>query len=247
MSEQGPNTILLNQIDALQGGEDLKTSRYNSVLAQYDWMPAQKISFTIFGQFIRHTRPVSDIYFPLEGSATPVMVQRYVNSGFLNQWKYGGSIALRLLDGNLTCNLNATGLNYDRRGVQEYRGDYLHLSAEATYSIGNFYFSGYYSHRNKSISAVHRNERPEYYYLMAGWGNGNLHISARANNFCRTSWNGARSLLVAESYRKETQLSGTTYHQWFKLSVSYSIPYGKKLSDRQDVQTPGGASSAILN
>ncbi len=247
MNEQGPNTVMLNQIDALRGGTDLKTSRYNSVLAQYDWIPAQKISFTLFGQFIRHTRPVSDLYFPMEGSATPVMVRSYVNSGFLNQWKYGGSVALRLIDGNLTCKLNVTGTSYNRRGVQEYRGDYLHLSAEATYSLGNFYFSGYYSHRNKSISAMYRNERPEYYYLMAGWGNGNLHISARANNFCRASWSGVRSLLVAENYRKETQLSGVTYHRWFEFSVSYSIPYGKKLSDRQDIQTPSGASSAILH
>ncbi len=246
MSEQGSNTIMLNQIDALQGGTDLKTSRYNSALAQYDWMPSQILSFAVFAQFIRHTDPVSDIYFPVEGSATPVMVRRYVNSGFLNQWKYGGSIALRLLDGNLSCKLNVNGRSFDRQGVQCYSGTYLNLSAEATYSVGDFYFSGYYQPRNKNITATYKNENPEYYYLLAGWGNGNLNISARANNFCRASWKGTRSLIATENYSQEIVRSGITYHKWFELSLSYSISYGKKLSDRQDVQSLPGASTGIL-
>lgn len=246
LSEQGPNRIMLNQIEALQGNPDLKTSRFNMAYAQYEWLPSNAVSLSAYGKFSRQSNPISDTYTPLAESATPVMVRSYANNGYFNNWSYGAAVALRLLDGDLSCRVGLEGNSYDRHGVQNYRDTYLSITAMATYSIKDFYFTGYFQPRSRQINVGAIAEIPEYYFLEAGWGNGNLNVSLRANNFFRTSWNGIKNTIITDTYRQSSTALTAIYHRWFGVSVSYSIPYGKKISDRQGVYVPASAASAIM-
>lgn len=246
LSEQGPNMVIQNQIEALQGNPDLKTSRFNMAYAQYEWLPSNVFSLSAYGKFSRQTNPISHTYTPLEGAATPVMVQTFANNGYYNNWTYGANAGLRLLNGNLSCNIGVEGNSYDRRGVQNYRHTCLNITAMATYSVKGFFFSGYYKPRFKQINVVSIAEIPEYYFLEAGWGNGNLIVSLHANNFFRTSWEGIRRSITTDVYSQSSTSLSSNYHRWFGIGVSYSFSYGRKVSDRQGVYTPASAASAIL-
>ncbi len=246
LSLQGSNMQIQNQIDAIQGNPDLNAYRYNAVKLQYLWLPTNILSLSAYGGFRRMTDPVSYIYEPLESSTTPIMVRNLINCGFLNNWNYGGAINLKFINNTLAIRAGISGEYVNLKGTQPYRGNLISFDLSAMYSIKNYWSQFIYNSKNKNISPTSQIEIPQYYSFGLGWGNGNLNIAIKANNFFNSKWDANKKTINTYNYKHISQSFSSKFHRSFELFVSYSFSYGKKVDYSNSPNADATINSAIL-
>ena len=87
---------------------------------------------------------------------------------------------------------------------------------------------------------------PSLLYLRAGWSHSGLNISIETTNPFSSGWNNSWSLIETDNYRQTMQTFSADYHRRFALSVSYSIPYGKKVRQTDEPGRGNAIESGIV-
>lgn len=247
LSQQGDNMQVLNDIDVLYGNPNLDTYLYNSVRLRYQWLPMNKFSLSLYSGFYRLTNPISYTFTPDETMLPTIMVRSYTNSGFLNNFNYGGAVTLRLLGNSLAFRVGLSGEIATTHGEQQsYRCNYLKGNGLVQYAKGSFWAQLVYESKAKNISTTTKSEFPQYYSLALGWGNGNLNISAKVSNLFNSGWNCGKTVIYAENYNCVSQTFSSRYHRAFEINLSYSFSYGKKVKRTDTPNAASAISSAIL-
>lgn len=160
----------------------------------------------------------------------------------------GIAVTANLLGGNLQLQLMPSQFFYKSTGY--YNMDYnpSAFSCSAVYYTGNFYFSGFYEMKNRTMwsnSGTIYKDRSQL-QISAGWSNSDLNIRIGLSNPFRTSWAASTKNFETHVYREHVTSYGTTAHFNLHCSVVYTFGYGKKVSRSNEVGEQSAPSSAIL-
>ncbi|MDE6010737.1 MAG: outer membrane beta-barrel family protein [Muribaculaceae bacterium] len=249
-SHPGPessNTALVQQTELLwlQGNPDLRNTLFQLVSLSYDFIPTDKLSFSLYAQYEGNPHKQAYEYMVLPGYDG--LVRRVINSGSAHDWQVNLSGSLRLFDNSLTLKAAVmadrvvlTGI--DARSLNDYRA-----GVSANYFLGHFTFSGYYSSPAKHLGGWSYgtcSTRRSRYGLEIGFASGNFKATLGSDNW----WNKAR---VYNDFNSDHFSSaGWTWNSGdaprLNLALSYTISYGRKVNHDDEVSSKGGVGSAIL-
>lgn len=126
---------------------------------------------------------------------------------------------------------------YKRTGVA-HRSTYpLDTHLYATYYIGKFFVSvsgGLRKCRLDDTKGLYE-ETPAWYMFRAGWGNSTWNVQLQAKNVFSNSWEASKSNLSRELYSLDAVSFGPGNHRQLQVSVSYTIGYGRKIEQSNEI------------
>ena len=136
-----------------------------------------------------------------------------------------------------------TRINFIYNRLEDYK---VNADVNAWYYIRDFYFGAYYAIRTRDTRTHFRTVSPSYYSFTAGWSHNDLNISIQAGSPFRSGREAGRMVEVAPRYHSEQTSYNRYYHRTFNLSLTYTIPYGKKVERDEDLQRGSSPQSGIV-
>lgn len=237
---------LQNQIFAIAGNPDLKNSTWLSASLQHTYMPTKAFTISPYMGFKYNRHAICYDYVPEVIGGRDVMVRKYVNAGNNTDFTYGVSMFYKLFDNALSLGANINGVTQNFHGPITDSGTYVVCHVDARYTFRDFYISALYQPGRRQISCDGVAHHRGFYYLKAGWGNGNLQLSVTAVRPF-SSYRDSRYEINTRYYNTVTQEYSASSHSRFIFSATYSFSYGKKkVSKEIDTDLPTGPESQIL-
>lgn len=247
-AEKTPDIIQENELLYKTGNPHLKNMKVSKVTVDYTWLPNNRFSLSAFTGWSRDFNRIVPIFTP--DANDRIMIRNLGNNGYYQNLYLGASFTAKLLRNSLV--LRATPqMRFDKvSGIYADSNNYLSLSLNATYYIGKFYLSAYYSPAfrelvSQSMTATSV-KRKSAYQLKIGWSNGAWNFTAAAVNIFRRNWVEETSRLTSQWFDQYTTEYGAGSHQFVSLTASYTFGFGKKVRRGDEVQTMGAGSSAIM-
>lgn len=247
-AEKTPDVIQENELLYKTGNLHLKNVKVSKVTLDYTWLPNNQFSLSTFTGWSREFNHIVPVFTP-EGP-NGMMIRSLENDGYYQNFHLGASLTAKLLNRSLI--LRATPKMWFEKatGIYADTNNYLAISLNATYYIGKFYVSAYYSPAIKelvsqSLTATSVN-RKTHYQLKLGWSNGSWNFTAAAVNIFRRNWIAETSKLSSKWFDQYTTEYGAGSHQFVSLTASYTFGFGKKVRRGDEVQSMETGSSAIM-
>lgn len=247
-AEKTPDIIQENELLYKTGNPHLKNMKVSKVTVDYTWLPNNRFSLSAFTGWSRDFNRIVPIFTP--DANDRIMIRNLGNNGYYQNLYLGASFTAKLLRNSLV--LRATPqMRFDKvSGIYADSNNYLSLSLNATYYIGKFYLSAYYSPAfrelvSQSMTATSV-KRKSAYQLKIGWSNGAWNFTAATVNIFRRNWVEETSRLTSQWFDQYTTEYGAGSHQFVSLTASYTFGFGKKVRRGDEVQTMGAGSSAIM-
>lgn len=247
-SEKTPDIIQENELLYKTGNLHLKNVKVSKITLDYTWLPNNKFSVSAFTGWSRDFNRIVPVFTP--NGPHGMMLRSLKNDGYYQNLYFGASFTAKLLNRSLV--LRATPQMWFEKmsGIYADTNNYLAFSLNATYYIGKFYISAYYSPAFKelvsqSLTATSVKRRTQY-QMKIGWSNGSWNFSAAAVNIFRRNWIAETSMLQSKWFDQYTTEYGALRHQFISLTASYTFGFGKKIRRGDEVQTMGAGSSAIM-
>lgn len=247
-SEKTPDVIQENELLYKTGNPHLKNLNIGKVTIDYTWLPNNKFSLSAFTGWSRDFNHIVPVYSPNGTNGT--MLRALENNGDFQDIYIGASFTAKLLNRALV--LRATPQLWIEKitGMYSASNNFLSLSLSASYYIGKFYVSAYYSPASKELVSQSLTstyvKRKSSYQLKVGWSNGSWNFTAAAVNIFRSNWISETSGLQSKWFDQYTTEYGAGSHQFVSLTASYTFGFGKKVRRGDEVQTMGAGSSAIM-
>jgi hypothetical protein len=235
-----------SQINAVMGNPNLKTNVFSNTGLYYTLFPVKNLSISTYGRFTRISRLISVIYEPIELDSRQMMLETYGSNGFSNTWSYGVSCSYRMLNNSLNLRGTFNGSTTHQHSSMRYGGTNLNFNLQATYFISGFYISGYYTSESTSVGSSYIQKTPQFYTVMAGWGNGNLNVDLSVRCPFTSSYRYTNLEMPLGNKSTVTKKFATAYHRSVQLTLSYSFSYGKKLQRGNEGKASSGVGSGIL-
>lgn len=132
-----------------------------------------------------------------------------------------------------------------QRGIYGRSLNYLSLQGEISYTAGDFDFEVLYEPKSKSLDfgGMEWTRSQDRFSLSATYGNGNLHVSARCEDIFHKYHKTNRQFVSGHYFENSEELiRGRT----FKISVSYTFSYGKKVSRDINIDSPSESKTNVL-
>lgn len=247
-AEKTPDIIQENELLYKTGNPHLKNMKVSKVNVEYTWLPNNRFSLSAFTGWSRDFNRIVPIFIP--DADDRIMIRNLGNNGYYQNIYLGASFTAKMLRNSLV--LRATPQMWFEKvsGIYADTNNYLSLSLNATYYIGKFYLSAYYSPAfrelvSQSMTATSV-KRKSAYQLKIGWSNGAWNFTAAAVNIFRRNWVEETSRLTSQWFDQYTTECGAGSHQFVSFTASYTFGFGKKVRRGDEVQTMGAGSSAIM-
>lgn len=247
-AEKTPDVIQENELLFKTGNPHLRNVKVSKVTIDYTWLPNNKFSLSAFSGWSRDFNRIVPVFS--SNTDDRIMLRTLDNSGYYQNIYLGASLTAKLLRNSLV--LRATPqMRFDKiSGLYADTNNYLSLSLNASYYLGKFYISAYYSPAftelvSQSLTATSV-KRKSAYQMKIGWSNGVWNLTATAVNIFRRNWVEETSRLTSQWFDQYTTEYGAGSHQFVSLTASYTFGFGKKVRRGDEVQTMGAGSSAIM-
>lgn len=217
----------------------------NSVLDETDRIKS-RLQISPFSQFFGIFDRYVPIYTPyLDGSA---ILRQYENSGNHYRTQIGVAVTAKFLNGNLQIQVMPSQFFYKSTGYYNIDYNPFAFACSAIYYIGNFYFSGFYEMKNRTLwsnSGTIYKDRSQLQF-SAGWSKSDLNVRIGVSNPFRTSWISSSKYFETPIYKDKVITYGATARFNLNFSVTYTFGYGKNVSRNNEVGEQTGGTSAIL-
>lgn len=247
LSMMGSNMIIINDIDAIAGNPHLKPSRFNAVSANYTALLRNWLSLEFFGNYTRHNSPATSCYIPSSTTGHPFLIIRStINNGNFYQWRYGGSVSVKCLDNSLSFKLSGCVMSSTRSGLISFSRTDWEMEALATYFFKGFTVQGGYTKASTASNTGGWQKTPDFYFLAAGWGHGDLSIGLRIANIFNSDYISRQKYIAQPAYNMCSTDFSDSYHRWVALTFSYSISYAKKINKTAQLNSDYSIESGIL-
>lgn len=243
---KSPNILQENELMYYCGNPNLKYSPNFMANIGYNWLPNGWLQISpfaqLFGIFDRYV-PVYTSY--MNGEA---ILRQYKNDGNHYRAIIGVGVTANLLNGNLQLQLMPSQFIYKSTGYYDMNYNPFALSCAAIYYLGNFYFSGFYDMKNRTLwtnsGTIYRDHSQ--LQFNAGWSKSDLNVRIGISNPFRTSWTSSTKEFATPIYKEYITSYGTAAHCNLNFTITYTLGYGKKVRRDNEVGEQSGASSAIL-
>lgn len=247
-ADKTPDMIQENELLYKQGNLHLKNTHWSRVTLDYTWLPNNKFSVAAFTGWSRYFNHIVPVYTP-DGPGG-LMLRSYENNGDYQDIYVGGTFTAKLLGGSLVAKVSPR-IWFERvTGLYADTNNYLSLYLSATYYLGGFYFSGYYSPAQRMLvqysSDATSSKSRSYYMLKVGWSNSRWNCSVAAINIFRGDWRESNKSLTSRWFDQYSTVYSANSHQFVSITASYTFGFGKKVKRGDEVQTMEGGNSAIL-
>ncbi|MDE7442019.1 MAG: hypothetical protein K2M69_07630 [Muribaculaceae bacterium] len=242
-----PVTVRNNEVDAVRGNENLKSTPNYFTRLGYSNFFGQWLSLNIEARYHRVDNLMVPLYTPGESEdGLPMMIRDVYNNGSLGITTLTASMSGNYFDNRLSASLSGSANYYTQHGDTRRVKWYPSAWVSASWYVGNFRINGYFNPSEKQYTAWNDLTTSLYWYLGATYSYRDLYLELRFNNPFTRSYVRYKESVDGGPYK----YSGTTYspyyHQNVCLTLSYSIGYGKKVDRRDEVGEMQGAASIIL-
>lgn len=243
---KSPNMIRQNELLYVAGNPRLDYSRHIGSNVSYTYLPSNRWQATAYVSFFRIADRQAPVYAP--DGPDGAMLKRYYNDGDYNHGQIGASLTGKFLGGALAVTLSPRMLFYRITGSNSITHNPFMVSAQANYSVGHLFFSAYWGSRWSYVDGetCYMSRVPSDYSVSAGWTSGRWNIQLQAANVFRSSWILSRDTLHSRYYDGDITRYGAEHHRRVKLSVTYTINYGKRVDRSSEIRSQDAASSTIL-
>ena len=228
------------------GNPELSNWWDNMVSISYSWLPNNQWQFNFMSDYYISSNRVLAYFYPSGPDGT--MLRNYINNGDYRRFRIAISATGKFLNGKLIVKINPIVNFQSTTGEYSIIKNILTSSAQVTWYFGKFYLFGWYNSPNTypSITSGNKTHLQSQYQIQLGWSIKNWKINLSAINFLRSNWITSKEYLNGEYYNYEKENYGTSMHQRFEISASYTFNYGKKVSQYNEISGSIGGQSAIL-
>lgn len=243
---KSPNVIPENELLYYSGNPGLRYSPNIMVNLGYNYSPNNWLQISPFTQFYG----IFDRYVPkyssyLDGQA---IIRRYENDGNHFRIQIGIGATANLLDGRLQLQVAPSQFLYKSTGYYNMNYCPLTFSGSIVYYLDKFYLSGFYEMKNRTLwtnsGTIYKDKSQMQFSL--GWSNSILNVRLGIANPFRSSWECATTEFHTPVYNERQTTSGTTTHCNINFSMTYTIGYGKKVRQGNEIGEQNNGTSAIL-
>lgn len=214
VSSRSVNVIQENELLYVTGNPHQKNARHASCNLSYTFMPNNKFSATVYGNYFAvYDRPVAIYELYKDDTA---LIRRFENNGDSYSTTIGASLSLRLLDNRLMISASPSITFHRSTGYYDVSKNPFNVSLYAAYYAGNFNFGGFYNSREHSLDATtvgYRTSRSNY-YIFGGWSKNDWNLQLFVMNFATNnktnSWTDINSPLYSSHsvvYNGNTRLA----------------------------------------
>ena len=245
-SEKTPNVLRLNELMYQTGNPDLKLSRQVTANMQYNWIPRRNLSTTFFAQYFGEYDLYVPVFTPYDGGKA--LLRGYDTDGVYHRTQVGLSFNLRLAGNKIQLAAQPSVYFYRMTGHYDISKTPFSINTSATFYLNDFYFQASYQTPERTVQgnrAVYYKDR-DFYQLLAGWSKCGWNVRLTAINMFRSDWIGATQTLNSPLYSETRLVGGNYFHRRLNLSVTYTLNYGKKVQQGNEVGEQSGAASAIM-
>ena len=230
----------------LQGNPGLRNTLFASASVSYTYIPTNKLSFSATLEYEGNPNKQAYEFYSLPG--VDGLVRRSVNSGDGHKYSAWLSGNLRLLGNALTFRVNAQAQRVVLTGCDRQSMNFLFGSVYAQYMHANWSGMLYYQSPQKNLSAWTNGERTSFgstYGIVLNYTAGDFKASLQFRNwFARNGY--ITSLFFSPRYDAAGEIWNADISRSIRLTLTYTIPYGKEVWRGGEVQQSGGAGSDIL-
>ena len=242
-----PVTVRNNEVDALRGNENLKNSPNYFTRLGYSNFFGQWLSLRIEALYHRVDKQIMPLYTPTESEeGLPMMITDVYNNGSVGNTTLKVTLSGSYFNNRLSASVSGAANYFSQRGDTRRVKWYPSMWLSASWYVGNFRINGYFNPIEKQYTPWWDLSTSAYWYLGAGYSYKDLYIELRFNNPFRKSYVQSRESSTGEAYSYSGTNYSPAYHQNVRLSLSYSIGYGKKVDRRDEVGEMQGSESIIL-
>ncbi len=246
-NHKSPNVFRSNEIFYYTGNPDIKPSPNLMAYLSYNWIPRSWLQLSPYVSYTgNYNREVPVYSLCSDGNA---VLRKYVNNGNHHSASAGVSASFFLFNRSLQLSVNPSVRLYRSTGLYDISCKTFAYSANVSYYLKKFYFSGWLSLRSKALwtnSGTLFEDRTSF-QISAGWSNSKLNARITVLNPFYGGWNVSTARFDTPLYSSRTTNYGITYHRNIRLSLTYTLGYGKRLNRNDELNgVSGSSSSAIL-
>lgn len=246
LSMKTHNIVRENEVLYISGNPRLKASRLTTVNLAYTWMPSNSFGMSVYGFCESNYSRMLAVYEPfMQGAAVK---RSYINSGDLIVGEIGLPVNWKPLSGKLQLYVGPRLAIYKSTGVYDVAFSHFQCLFQATYYAKDFYIQAFWKTREKTMD----NENPSicvsrnFHSLILGWSNGAWNLRIVGNNMFNSGWKDNVTITTSPYFSERKTAFSTSYHPRINFSVTYTLGYGKKIQNDNEVGGQSGAASAIL-
>ena len=200
------------------------------------------IGFSFTYDFLKAYNNTSNRYFAEDN----IMYHQLVNDGNFYYNKLVGGVSTNLIDNKLRLNGSAIfSMNCFDSEYRPAKSNDWRIYFNASYLFGDWQVRGSYALPYKVLGIEGTKvSYPAQYGLSLNWQHGNWAAECRVENFLDRRM-AIRTNADYQAYRSVSESLTDLKGRNISLSVTYTLPYGKK-TDRYRVETESTINSAIL-
>lgn len=247
-SDKTPEVLQENEFMYKTGNPNLKSVNWYGIDATYTWLANNRFSMSAFADYAHHLKSWVAEYTPDGPDGT--ILRTMANDGKYEHGKVGATATLRLLNRSLVLKASPTLNIYNHTGMYDMSMNSFSYSVQATYYLGKCYASIYFRSADKKMMQYVLNQswykNRTTYQLRFGWSNSHWNVNLALNNIFRKDWRTGTSHLQSTYYDTRTDEYSNNYHQFVKLTASYTFGFGKKVKRGDEVSTREAGGSAII-
>ncbi len=246
-SDRSPVLMLNDEISGVMGNENLKDWDYARIRLGYNKTFADWLSISFSAEYQLQNNPVVSDFEPTRINGRDIMLRTFVNDGFYDCTRFRLNMTGRYFDSRLVLQTGMTLSHQRKTGLSSYSLWAPSIWAKGVFYAGNFLFSVYYqsdSQASSPGSIIYKS--PYYYSCSAAYAINDLYVELALTDIFNTRYRSDIMTFDSPNYSYYKTNYDNTYHQYVKLSVTWSIGYGKKVDRRDETGSISGGSSIIL-
>lgn len=234
-----------NELLWLQGNPGLRNTTFITASASYTYIPTNKLSLSATAEYYGFLNKTAHDYFSLPGYDG--LIRKEINSGDFHRYSCFLSATLKLFNNSISLKASGQAERMVASGIDAQSMNLIAANVQANYYLKNFSFVLYYETPKKNLAPFDYGFRYHYkstYGISANYAIGDFKAVMQFCNWFNS--NRYYSDFESNRYSAHGWVWSSSLAQSIELSLSYIIPYGKKVKRNNEIQISTGTNSAIL-
>lgn len=235
-----------NEYMYLTANPDLKNWRNMSTNISYNRYCGNSFSFAAFAGYDRDFNRVATVYRPYDNGKA--LLRDFINDGSFIRYYLGASANCKLFSNSLQLYANLTQNAYEITG--SYKESYfpfrVQLQAVYYWKAFNILASWVNPQRTLTENSNYIIRGRNFHTVSVGWGNGIWTVDLAAINIFNKGWRSETWEKHTPLYAEKQQFYDPSAHPALKLSVSYTVGYGRTIRRGNEAAAATAAPSAII-
>lgn len=229
----------------LQGNPDLKNTLFTQATASYTYMPTNRLSLSVAAEYEGNPDKQATEYRLLPGHDG--LVRRQINSGDAHRYSAWVAASLKLFNNSLVLRSQLSAERVVLTGIDSQSQNRLSANVQATYSFRNFTLIGYYDSPHKMLDAWSNGVSRHYkstYGINLAYSAGDFRAAVQFDNWF--SKGRLYEHFDSAHYSSYNWSWNASLARSLNVTLTYTLPYGKKVNRNNELNISAGSGSAIL-